>query len=80
MIFRRAYFDAGATLNFGSFLYGEELFVAEECRRTKQHISFEPSLKMIHREHTTTGIYKNASHMKWLHQSIRFIRDKYYES
>jgi GT2 family glycosyltransferase len=79
MIFRRAYFDAGGTLDFGSFLYGEELFVAEECRRTKQLLSFEPSLKMTHREHTTTGIYKNAAHMKWLHQSVRFIRDKYYE-
>jgi GT2 family glycosyltransferase len=78
MIFRHIYFEKGGSMNFESFLYGEELFVAEECRRIGQEIYYEPSLKMIHKEHATTGVYKNARHMRWLHQSIKFIRDKYY--
>ncbi len=80
MIFRRSYFENGGSLYFESFLYGEELFVAEECRRIGLKIYFEPSLKMIHREHTTTGVYKNARHMHLLHQSLKFIRHKYYAS
>jgi GT2 family glycosyltransferase len=80
MIFRRSYFENGGSLNFESFLYGEELFEAEECRRICLRNQFEPSLKIIHREHTTTGVYKNAIHMRYLHQSLRLIRHKYYES
>lgn len=80
MILKRSYFEAGGSLNYKSFLYGEELFIAEECRRLGLKIQYEPSLKVVHREHTTTGNYKNSKHMKWLHQSLRYIRDEYYVS
>ncbi len=80
IVLKQSYFDAGGNLNFKSFLYGEELFIAEECRRMNIKVLFEPSLRLEHREHTTTGNYKNSKHMKWLHQSLRYIRDEYYVS
>jgi len=80
MVLKRSYFETGGSLDFKSFLYGEELFIAEECRRLGLKILYEPSLKIVHREHTTTGNYKNSKHMKWLHQSLRYIRDEYYVS
>jgi GT2 family glycosyltransferase len=80
MILKKAFFEAGGNLNFQSFLYGEELFIAEQCRKKGLKTWFEPSLKVEHREHSTTGNYKDARHMKFLHRSLRYIRDEYYAS
>jgi GT2 family glycosyltransferase len=78
MIFTRKYFRSGGHLRFGSFLYGEELFVAEECLKSGCGLYFEASIKMKHHEHSTTGVYKTAAHMKWLHRSISYIHTTYY--
>jgi GT2 family glycosyltransferase len=80
MVLKKAFFVAGGNLNFKSFLYCEELFIAEQCKKLGLKTLFEPSLKVEHREHITTGNYKDARHMKFLHQSLRYIRDDYYAS
>lgn len=53
--FHRQYFEAGGSLDYGSFLFGEEIFVAETCRRLDLAIQYDRRLKIIHREHATTG-------------------------
>lgn len=78
MIFTPKYFSSGGHLSFGSFLYGEELFVAEECLKSGCRVYFDASIQVKHHEHSTTGVYKSATHMKWLHESIRYIRNTYY--
>ena len=46
-IFKKSYFLAGGTLKSGAFLYGEEVFVAEEARKLEIDIYHEPSLRII---------------------------------
>jgi len=79
MIFKRSYFESGGHLNFSSFLYGEEIFTAEECRRLSLKIYFDNTINVEHSEHTTTGNFKNRQHTKWLNQSLRYLRKAYYE-
>jgi hypothetical protein len=55
-------------LNHGTFLFGEEIFVAENARKFKLHILYEPALTVFHREHATTGI--SATKTMW-----RYVRD-----
>ena len=54
-IFSRRYFEAGGYLDGNLFLYGEEISVAEICRSLGLPVTYEPSLRVIHREHQSTG-------------------------
>jgi GT2 family glycosyltransferase len=80
MAFKREYFQKSHGLHYGSFLYGEEIFVAEECRNSGQSVGVIGSLHVFHREHTTTGSVKNKKHMKYLHESLSFIKKTYFSA
>lgn len=67
-IFHRDYFGAGGNLDHASFLYGEEIFVAETARRLNLNVVIDPRLRIIHRGHSTTNIFKHP-------QILRFKRD-----
>ena len=54
-IFSRRYFEAGGFLDGNLFLYGEEISVAEICRSLGLPVIYEPSLRVVHREHQSTG-------------------------
>ncbi len=48
MILLRSYFERTAGLSFPSFLFGEEIFVAEETRKAGGQLIFEPALRLNH--------------------------------
>lgn len=78
MIFSKKYFDHGGTLQYDSFLYGEEIFVAEQCRKIGMSISVNYDLSVIHHEHSTTGKIKDRKHMQFLNDSLRYLRSTFY--
>jgi GT2 family glycosyltransferase len=51
------YFTEGGNLEHPVFLFGEELTIAEQCRRLGFPVMFEPSLRVIHDKHQTTGVW-----------------------
>lgn len=55
MLFTKNYLKNGASLNYPRFLFGEEVFVAEEARRKKLLTIYEPSLKVYDGEHVSTS-------------------------
>lgn len=56
IILHRSYFERTAGLNFPAFLFGEELFVAEEVRKAGGTLLYEPSLCLAHVGGATTKI------------------------
>lgn len=78
MVFSPSYFERGGDLNFGSFLYEEELFVAEKARLNGMRTIFIPSLQLLHREHATTGTYKLGKHIRWMKNSVQYILKTFY--
>jgi GT2 family glycosyltransferase len=56
IIFSRVYFESGGYIDDGFFLYGEEISVAEICRRLGLSVSYDPSLSLWHQEHAAAGI------------------------
>ena len=79
MVFSRNYFQKGGHFNYGSFLFGEEIFIGELTQQLKMKVLFDPVYQVIHKEHATTGIFKSRSHVKYLHESYKYIIDKYYQ-
>ncbi len=55
MIFCREYFERGGSLRAGAFLFAEELFAAESCRRLGLKTMYCPEIEVFHDEHVSTG-------------------------
>lgn len=55
LILSREYFERGANLDCGAFLFAEEIFLAETCRLLGVQISYRPELHVLHDEHVSTA-------------------------
>lgn len=51
----RRFFEAGGTLAHPVFLFNEELTIAEFVKRIGGAVRFEPRVRVVHREHQSTG-------------------------
>ena len=52
--FNRTYFERGGTLKARAFLFAEEIFVAESCRRLRLPIMYCQGIHVVHSEHAAT--------------------------
>lgn len=78
IIFHSRYFNAGAGLKYGGFLYGEELFVAEQIAEHGLRAVFDSRLKVIHREHCSTNHTSVLQRAQRGRESIRHLMRTYY--
>lgn len=53
--FNRKFFEAGGTLKWTAFMFGEEIFVAEQARILGLDVFLRPDLRAVHYEHSSTG-------------------------
>lgn len=58
MIFTKVYFMRGADVNYPRFLFGEEVFVAEQLRTRHLEIDHLPVLRIFDKEHASTSKVK----------------------
>jgi len=80
IIFRKKYFEKGGNLNYGAFLFAEEIFVAETARKLGFCILYDPKLKVIHKEHVTTGIIRSREMAKYQFESIVYCTDAFFKN
>lgn len=78
-IFTKKYFMKGGFFNYPRFLFGEEIFVAEEMIRLNLLISYEPSLKIYDDEHGSTS-RQNKKFISNEHvKSYEYLIDTYFD-
>jgi GT2 family glycosyltransferase len=73
LLFRRHFFERGGTLQFGSFLYGEEIFLAETARVTGQAVWWQPDLQVVHVTRQTTEHVAAEHRRRWERESARYL-------
>ena len=78
IIFHRNYFEKGGTLNHISFLFGEEIFVAETASSLNLDIIYEPGIKIDDHEHASTSYFVSRKMNRYYRQSIEDILMHYY--
>lgn len=71
------FFENGGTLNYPMFLFGEELFLAEQCHAKGLPVYFDNALKIVHHEHSTTGLMKKEKVLA-LRSSLQYILRTFY--
>jgi len=77
-IFSRRYFEAGGYLDGNLFLYGEEISVAEICRSLGLPIIYEPSLRVLHKEHQSTGKRLSRFTYKCQKRALQYLSSRYW--
>jgi len=79
-IFSRSYFERGGYLDENLFLYGEEISVAEICRSLDLPIIYEPSLRVLHNEHQSTGRFISRVSYEREKRALRYVTSRYLRS
>jgi GT2 family glycosyltransferase len=78
LLFRKRYFEGGGTLHYPSFLFGEEIFVAETARALGLQVYYQPALQIVHREHLTTGRRPTRRMAAYVAASSAYCADTYF--
>lgn len=55
LVFSRSFFQSGGSIDDGSFLFGEEIGVAEICLRVGLPVVYDSRLRVLHKDNQTTG-------------------------
>lgn len=79
ILFNRRYFGKGGNLKHFSFLFGEEIFVAETARSLDLKTVYEPALKVSDFEHASTGFFYSRKIAGFMKQSTLDIISHYYK-
>lgn len=80
MVFHNRFFERGGTLEYGGFLYGEEIHVAEQVRRMGLNILWAPSLQAHHQGGTAMELVSMDQRRKWWKQSYAFLYRTYFQN
>lgn len=78
VIFKR-FFDLGGDLNLPLFLYGEEPFVSETCRRLNLDVIYASTIKIRDIGHVSTSQIPSKKHKKMLLDSARYCIREFYK-
>lgn len=78
IIINKSYFEKGGDLDFGSFLFCEEIFIAEKSRRIGTKIFYDKRLKVIHNEHSTVTFIMKKKLFKYNFQSIDYCINEFF--
>lgn len=73
IIFHKTYFMQGGDLDFKSFLFGEEIYVAERALQLSLQTYFEPRLRLIHQEHSATSVLGAARRQINVYNSLKYL-------
>jgi len=77
-IFRNAFFERGCNIHFPYFLFGEEIYIAEQVKEKKGKILYVPELNVIHNEHTSTGLFKWGRKFDAIRQTRENMKSLYH--
>lgn len=78
MLLTRSFFESYKEIHYPIFLFGEELFLAEEILKASKKVRYVPSLVIYDNEHVSTSTLKKKSYFKYNQESIKYILDNYY--
>lgn len=78
MLLTRSFFESYKEIHYPIFLFGEELFLAEEILKAGKKVRYVPSLVIYDNEHVSTSTIKKKTYFKYNQDSIKYILDTYY--
>lgn len=78
LILTAAYFEKCGIIDYPVFLYGEEIYVAEKCRKAHLSVDYDPSVKVLDGEHVSTGKMKKRFYYHCNFEAMDYVLKNYY--
>lgn len=78
IILTREYLERCGTIDYPVFLFGEEIYLAEQCLKHGLKVIYDPSLKVIDKEHTSTGNMATHFYNKCNVEALEYIIRTFY--
>lgn len=78
ILFAAEYFRRGGDLCYPSFLFGEEVFVAETARRLGVKVLYDPGLRMTSQDHVSTGRFRSKTMAGYMRDSAVILAERYF--
>jgi GT2 family glycosyltransferase len=78
IIFTKSYFDYGGRVDYPRFLFGEEVFVGEECLRLDKKVVYKPELTVFDRDHASTSLESTRFISKEHVKSLKYLINEYF--
>lgn len=78
LYFSKCFFDKGCFIDFPLFLFGEELFVAEQCIKANVDILYVPSIRFLNYEHASTSLLSSNTVRKRNYEAISYLLKEFY--
>lgn len=78
IILTRQYIQQCGKINYPLFLYGEEMYLAEQCRAHQLKVLYSPDIHIIDMEHVSTGKMKHSVKCRYNYDAIQYILKNFY--
>ncbi len=79
MLFTKAFVNKNAELHFPSFMYGEEIYMAELVRKAQLKVSYCPTLHIANTGNISTGLINQTQKSKWSKESLHALYTTYFK-
>lgn len=80
MIFTRPVASFLQSFQYPAFLFGEEIYFAENIRQMGLHVIYEPELKVTDHDHESTGKTRKRTFYNWNAQAMKFLTGEYFKN
>lgn len=78
VVLNRRYFEGGGNLDHGTFLCGEELFIAETARRLGLPVVYDPRLGVAHNERTPLRRGMSRQLLAFVREAASYVADTFF--
>lgn len=78
IILTEEYFKRCGIINYPIFLFGEELYLAENCLNHQLDVTYAPTLTVYDSEHASTGSFKSKQYCQYNQEALTYILTQYY--
>jgi len=77
-LLKKTFFEKGGNLNYKGFMYGEEIYIAEEIRKLNLDVAWVPELKVTHFKKSTTCKVLNEKKVRWRLEISKILWNDYF--
>ena len=78
IILTKKYFQQCGIIDYPIFLFCEEIYLGEQCRKHGLKVVYEPALRVTDAEHASTSTFKRSKYCKYNFEAISYILKNYY--
>ena len=78
IILTQEYFKRCGIIDYPVFLFCEEIYLGEQCRKQGLKVAYCPHIRVTDAEHASTGTFKRCKYCRYNFEALTYILKTYY--